>query len=122
MSALLHAQRAVGVRGIHLEGCGFDPRLLRVGHIQHLMFPTMPLAVSGVHPQQHLCPVGGIHTPRSGMNVHQSTALVIVAGQQRAHFHLRDLLGDGIQFRMCLVGGPFIILCLCQLEEHQHII
>ena len=85
----------------------------------------MLLGPADVHPHQHLGPVGGVHSARARADVDQRLAFVVLAGEQRADLHRRDVLvqllelGVGLGERVVaacaiLFGGHFV--------EHRQVV
>ena len=60
--AALDAQGPVGIGGVDLEGDRLQARLLGVGGVENLDGVLVPLGPAGVHAQEHLGEVGGVHT------------------------------------------------------------
>ena len=56
MRALFDRQRAVGVRGLDLEGGGLDARVLRVRGVENVNRIVVALGPTEIHPHEHLGP------------------------------------------------------------------
>jgi len=94
MHTVLAAQGAVRKRHLDLEGRALDAGLFRLGGVHHLGRVAVPLGPAQVHPQQHLGPVGGVHAPSSGRQLHDRLALVVLPRQQGPHLERGDLLSQ----------------------------
>ena len=85
----------------------------------------MLLGPTDVHPHQHLGPVGGVHPAGARPDVQQRLTLVVLAGQQRAHFHRLDVLAQrfelGVGLGQCFGPGRPVFLG-GQLVEHRQVI
>ena len=82
----------------------------------------MLLRPPDVHPHQHLGPVRRVHPACAGANVDQRLALVVFAGEQRAHFHRLDVLAQLLELGVGLghiVGPAFLGR---QLVDHREVI
>ena len=81
----------------------------------------MPLAISGVHAQQHLRPVGGIHSTSFGANSDKCLSGVIFARQQGTDFKFPHGLRDDLQLLLSLGAGVVIAHLVREFEHHAHI-
>ena len=110
------------------EGRGLNTRLLRVGDVVDIHLVAVLLGPAGVHAQQHLRPVRGIHATGAGADVDQRLALVVFAGE-----HGGDLQGfDGgpqrrallLRHRRGVLGRRRILrgLLLSHVVEHREVL
>ena len=82
--AALDAQGPVGVGGVDLEGDRLQARLLGVGGVEDLDGVVVPLGPAGVHAQEHLGEVGGVHASGARADGDDRIAGVVLAAEQRA--------------------------------------
>ncbi|CAB5005468.1 unannotated protein [freshwater metagenome] len=81
----------------------------------------MPLAVSRIHAQEHLGPVGRVDPARLRPDRHERLAGVVFAGEQRADLELGDCLRKVVELLHCLSDRSLIALVLGELEENRQV-
>ncbi len=122
VGALLDRQGPVRVGRLDRERRGLDPRLLRVGDVVHLIGQVVALAVAGVHAQQHLGPVGGVHPAGLRADGDQRLAHVELAGQERADLELGHSPLEVAELLLRLSQGVRVALALGQLDEDRQVV
>ena len=122
MRAVLAAQGAVGVRRLDRERGRLDPGLFGVGDVVHLGRVTVPLGPAQIHALQVLREVGRVGAARLRVDRHQGLAAVVVAGQERTHLELVDLLAEHGQLALRLGSGRLVVLAVGQLKHHQGVV
>ena len=81
MRAALDAQGPVGIGGVDLEGDRLQARLLCVRGVEDLDGIVVPLGPPGVHAQEHLGEVGGIHAAGARADGDDGVARIVLATQ-----------------------------------------
>ena len=101
VGSLLHGQRSVHVLTVDHQRGGFDSGLFRIGDVIEIHLVAGLFRPPGVHAQQHLGEVRGIHTTGSGADIHHGLALVVFAGKHGGYFQRLDFL---TQFHALVIG------------------
>ena len=107
---------------MHRERCALDAGLFGVGRVEHLDWVLVLFGPTDVHPHQHLGPVRRVHPAGARPDVDQRLALVVLAGEQRAHFHRLDVFAQLLQLGVGLgeiVGSAFFG---SQLVHHGQVV
>ena len=120
MRAALDAQSPVGVGGVDLEGDRLQTRLLGVGGIEDLDGVVVPLGPAGVHAQEHLGEVGGVHAAGARADGDDGVAGVVLAAEQCADLQVGEVLADGRQVRLGLGEDLGSVLPLLLTGELDH--
>ena len=89
--AVLAAQRAVREGRRDLERRALQARFFGVGGVEHLGRPAVTLSPAQIHAQQHFGPVGGVDPARTGRQLHDRLAGVVLPRQQGAYLERLDL-------------------------------
>src|SRR5690606_30706071 len=98
VGALLDREGAVGVGAVDGEGGRADARLLCVGDVVHLGGEAVVLGPSQVHAHELLGEGAGVGAAGARAHRDDAAALVVLAGEQRAHLELVHGLADGGEF------------------------
>ena len=122
MGAALHRQTAVGVGGVHLEGGRLNTGLLRVGGVHDLGRETMPLSPPHVHSQEHLRPVGCIHSAGTRADSAHGSTLVVLTVQQGLNHHVSQVEPQRVDLLTGLHQSVLIMLLLAQLLKRLDIV
>ena len=108
-----------------LEGDRLQARLLGVGGVENLDGVLVPLGPAGVHAQEHLGEVGGVHTAGAGADGDDGVAGVVLAAEQRADLQVGEVLADGRQVRLSLgedLGGILTLLLAGELDHRLEVL
>src|SRR5581483_11340101 len=82
VDARLGAEVAEGVRALHHERGALDPRAFAGLLLEDLRLVPAPLRPAQVHPQQHLGPVLRLETARTGVDLDDRAAGVVLAAEE----------------------------------------
>ncbi len=121
MSAHLDGQRAVRVRAFDRERRALESGFFGVRRVVDLDAVVVLLRPADVHTHEHLGPVCSVDTARTGADVDERVALVVLAREHGLDFHRRDVvsqaraLGVGVGHRV----GAFVF---CQFVEDRHLV
>src|SRR5581483_2070361 len=121
VDARLGAEVAEGVRALHHERGALDPRAFAGLLLEDLRLVPAPLRPAQVHPQQHLGPVLRLETARTGVDLDDRAAGVVLAAEELLELELVGVVLHLSEPRLEL-GERVPVALLRQLEEHLRLV
>ena len=114
---MLTLEHTVGIGALDHHGCRLDTGFITVQHIQH--FHTVPVRFrpAGIHTVEHLGPVLGLGSARTGMEGQNGIAMVIFAVE---HGHQLQFLNGFLHIfhsLLALTGQRRIVFFLDQFQQ-----
>ena len=110
MDTDLARQQAIGIRTAEREGRTLDPGLVALLVVQHLGLETLLFGPSEIHSEEHLRPILGLGSPRSGVNRDDGVLRVVLPAEELLDFRRLDLPLQLVQVALQVVGNglPFL--------------
>ena len=98
----------VGIFSLHLNRDIFDTCLITLLIVHDLRLPAAAFDIAQIHTHEHRCPVAGLRTACTGMDVHEAIGSVMFSTESAADFKILQVL---FQFPVFVfeLGGMFIL-------------
>jgi len=118
----LRFQDAVGVIPPHSDRGGADTGLLGLQVLVDFRLETALLEVAEIHPQHHLGPVGGVHSPGAGMDTDDGGTVVVLTEEEALPLQILEIGRNGPQFRGDIGGRRLVGLLGGHLQQQFGIV
>ena len=116
MDASLGLEITIGVTPLHLDRRRLDTGFVAWLQVHHLRHEITPFEPALVETHQHLGPVGGLGTTRTGVDLEDGVRGVVLVGQHREELHLVEFAGDFRRLELEL-GQRLLVLL-----SHTHLV
>ncbi len=92
MDPHLTRKQTIGIGTGNGEGCTLESRLFTFLVVEHLGFPTLLLGPAQIHSEQHLRPILGFRSSRTGVDTHNRVFRVVFSPKELLDLRGIDLL------------------------------
>jgi len=117
MHARLGFGIAIGVGAAHRQRGALDPRLVALHQVHQIGFPAARFGPAGVHPQQHLAPVLGLHPTLAGVDREQRVVGVVRPAEHQGQFFAVKQVQQGARVALDLGFDLGVVLGLGQFQQ-----
>jgi hypothetical protein len=121
VDAGLGLEQAVGIGALDHQGRALDARLLGRLLVQQIHLPALAQGVARDHADQHLGPVGRVHSAGTRVDLDHRVARVVLAREHAVELELVERLSDLVAELTRLARGGRVPRLLGQVEQHDRV-